>query len=99
MFFNFKSKASELRKQILNDYTWIKRVIKSSCSKEHLESCKNLTDNWSNTTSNKIRDYKCNFYKTSEITKTIETYVRAKKEINLLLAEKSIQIREDLITA
>jgi hypothetical protein len=93
MIYIFKNKASDLRKQILNDYIWIKKVIKSSCSKEHLESCRNLTENWSSTAYNKIGEYKCIFYKTSEITKTIETYMRAKKELIILLAEKSIHIK------
>ena len=92
-----KNKACDVRKQILSDYGWIKKVIRSSESRDHIESCKKLVENWSGVTSNKIRDYKCSFYKTSEITKTIETYIRAKKEINILLAEKSAQLRGVLI--
>ena len=97
IFFQSEDKASKARKDILEEYTWIKKVILSSESKEHLNSCRNLINNWASTTSNKIRECKCTFYKTSEITKTIETYARAKKELNLLMAEKGVEIRGELI--
>ena len=98
MFFSSNNNASKTRKDILEEYTWIKKVISSSESSDHLNSCRNLINNWSVTTSNKIRECKCTFYKTSEITKTIETYTRAKKELNLLMANKKVEIRGELIT-
>lgn len=97
-FFSSENKASKTRKDILEEYIWIKRVIASSKSREHLNSCRNIISNWSISTSNKIRECKCTFYKTQDITKTIETYTRAKKELNLLMAEKKAEIRGELIT-
>lgn len=84
------TKIEDTRKKIISDYLWIKRVIESSETRGHLKSCKNIIEKWSDITSSSIRDYRCPFFRTRGVGKTIETYVRAKKELNTLLAHKSV---------
>ena len=83
-------KIEDIRKKIISDYIWIKKVIDSSETQEHLNSCKMLIETWAGISSNSIRDYKCPFFKTKEIRKTIETYTRAKKDLNISVANKRV---------
>ncbi len=80
----------DTRKKIISDYLWIKRVIETSETTGHLKACRTLTESWSEITASSIRDYRCPFFRTSGVRKTIETYVRAKKELNVLIAHKSV---------
>lgn len=94
VFTKSERRASATRKEMLDEYSWIKRVIDSSKSREHLIACRNLIENWAKSTSNKIRECRCTFYRTTEITKTIDSYVRAKKELNILMAQMKVDIKE-----
>jgi len=82
----------DIRKKTLTDYLWIKKVIESSETPEHIKCCKKLVDNWSHSTTSIIRDYKCAFYKTSEIKKTIEVYRRSRRELIQQIADKSVSL-------
>ena len=84
------TKIEDTRKKIISDYLWIKRVIESSETQGHLESCKTIIERWSDISSASIRDYRCLFFRTHGVCKTIETYARAKKELNTLLAHRSV---------
>lgn len=82
----------DIRKRTLTDYLWIKKVIESSETPEHIKCCKKLVDNWSHSTTSIIRDYRCAFYKTSEIKKTIELYRRSRRELIQQIADKSVSL-------
>jgi hypothetical protein len=82
----------DIRKKTITDYLWIKKVIESSETPEHIKCCKKLVDNWSHSTTSIIRDYKCAFYKTSEIKKTIEVYRRSRRELVQQIADKSVSL-------
>ncbi len=82
----------DIRKKALTDYLWIKKVIESSETPEHIKCCKKLVDNWANSTASVIRDYKCAFYKTSEIKKTIEVYRRSRRDLIQQIADKSVSL-------
>lgn len=82
----------DIRKKTITDYLWIKKVIESSETPEHIKCCKKLVDNWTNTTTSIIRDYKCAFYKTSEIKKTIEVYRRSRRDLIQQIADKSVSL-------
>jgi len=80
----------EIRKKAVSEYLWIKRVIESSETPDHIKCCKRLVENWTNSTTARIRDYKCAFYRTSEIKKTIEAYRRSRRELIQQIADKSV---------
>ena len=83
-------KIEDIRKKIISDYIWIKKVIDSAETQDHLNSCKMLIETWAGISANSIRDYKCPFFKTKEIRKTIEAYTRAKKDLNIFVANKRV---------
>ena len=83
-------KIEEIRRKVISDYIWIKKVIDSAETADHLNSCRMLIETWSGISSNSIRDYKCPFFKTKEITKTIEAYTRARRDLNVTIANKSV---------
>jgi hypothetical protein len=82
----------EIRRKILVDYIWIKRVIESSVTPNHIKCCKRIIENWSNTTLSIIREYKCAFYKNKDFKKTVEVYRRSYRELSKEVAEKSVNI-------
>jgi hypothetical protein len=66
-----------IRRKILTDYTWIKRVIESSKTTDHLDTCKRIIENWSICTLKDVGECRCAFYKTKDFKKTIEAYRRS----------------------
>lgn len=87
--------TEDSRRKMVNSYAWVKRVIESSETQDHLAVCRNLVENWSLSASGNIRDYKCPFYKTKGIRKTIESYIRAKRDLNIAIADKSVSLSSD----
>jgi len=90
--------AEEIRKKILIDYIWIKKVIESSETPDHIKCSKRLIENWSNITSSAIREYRCAFYKTKDFKKTVELYRRSHRELFKEVADKSVNILYPLST-
>jgi hypothetical protein len=84
--------ADEIRKKILIDYIWIKKVIESCETQDHIKCAKRLVENWSNATSLAIREYRCAFYKTKDFKKTVEVYRRSHRGLFKDVAEKSVNI-------
>jgi hypothetical protein len=82
----------EIRRKIIVDYLWIKRVIESSETSDHIKCCKKIIENWSNSTLSIIREYKCAFYKNKDFKKTVEIYRRSYRELFKEVAEKSVNI-------
>lgn len=82
----------EIRKKAISDYLWIKKIVESAETPDHIKCCRKLVDNWVNSTTSRIRDYRCPFYKTSEVKKTIETYRRSRKELIQQIADKSVSL-------
>lgn len=82
----------EIRRKILVDYIWIKKVVESSETTDHIKCCKRIVENWANTTSSIIREYKCAFYKNKDFKKTVEVYRRSYRELFKEIAEKSVNI-------
>lgn len=82
----------EIRKRAISDYLWIKKVVESAETPDHIKCCRRLVENWTNSTTSRIRDYKCPFYRTSEVKKTIETYRRSRRELIQQIADKSVTL-------
>lgn len=82
----------EIRKKAISDYLWIKKVIESAQTADHIKCCKRLVENWTNSTTSRIRDYRCPFYKTSEVKKTIDAYRRSRRELVQQIADKSVTL-------
>jgi hypothetical protein len=84
--------SEKIRRKIFAEYIWIKRVIESAETPDHIKCCKKIIENWSNATSFKINGYKCAFYKTKDFKKTIESYRRSHSDLSKDVAEKSVFI-------
>jgi len=88
--------TEEIRKKILIDYIWIKKVIESCETPDHIKCAKRLIENWSNVTSLAIREYRCAFYKTKDFKKTVEVYRRSHRSLFKEVADKSVNILHPL---
>jgi hypothetical protein len=84
--------TKDIRRKILTDYGWIKRVIESSETTEHLDSCKRIIENWSICTLKDLRECKCAFYKTKDFKKTIEAYRRSLSKLISGVADKRVNM-------
>ena len=84
--------TASIRRKILTDYGWIKRVIGSSETQDHLDCCKRIIENWSICTLKDIRECKCAFYKTKDFKKTAEFYRRSLSNLLRDLADKRVNI-------
>jgi len=88
--------TKDIRRKILTDYGWIKRVIESSETTEHLDSCKRIIENWSICTLKDLRECKCAFYKTKDFKKTIEAYRRSLSKLISGVADKRVNMLHSL---
>jgi hypothetical protein len=84
--------TEDIRRKILSDYIWIKKIIDSSETPSHIACCKRIIENWSNGTMSIIREYRCAFYKNNDFKKTVEIYRRSHRELFQKVAEKSVNI-------
>ena len=84
--------TEDIRRKILSDYIWIKKIIDSSETPSHIACCKRIIENWSNGTMSIIREYRCAFYKNKDFKKTVEIYRRSHRELFQKVAEKSVNI-------
>jgi len=85
-------KTEDIRRKILTDYTWIKRVIESSKTTDHLDSCKRIIETWSICTLRDIRECKCAFYKTKDFKKTAGFYRRSLSNLIRDVADKRVNM-------
>ena len=81
-----------IRRKILTDYTWIKRVIESSKTTDHLDTCKRIIENWSICTLRDVGECRCAFYKTKDFKKTIEAYRRSLDALNRGVADRRVDM-------
>ena len=88
--------TADIRRKILTDYTWIKRVIESSKTTDHLDSCKRIIETWSICTLRDVRECKCAFYKTKDFKKTAEFYRRSLSNLIRDVADKRVNILHSL---
>jgi hypothetical protein len=84
--------TEDIRKKVLTDYSWIKRVIESSETKDHLDSCRRIVENWSNFTLINVKECRCAFYKTKDFKKTVEAYRRSLSDLIRGIAEKRVNL-------
>lgn len=88
--------TKDIRRKILTDYGWIKRVIESSETADHLDSCKRIIENWSICTLKDLRECKCAFYKTKDFKKTTEAYRRSLSKLISGVADKRVNMLHSL---
>lgn len=85
-------KTEDIRRKILTDYTWIKKVIESSETQGHLDSCRKIIENWSVCTLMDVRECKCAFYRTKDFKKTVEAYRRSLNDLIKEVAVKRVNM-------
>jgi hypothetical protein len=84
--------TEDIRRKILTDYSWIKRVIESSETQDHLDSCRRIVETWSSSTLIDVKECRCAFYKTKDFKKTVESYRRSLSDLIRSIAEKRVNL-------
>ena len=84
--------TEDMRRKILTDHSWIKRVIESSETQDHLNSCRRIVENWSSFTILDVKECRCPFYKTKDFKKTAEAYRRSLSDLIRDIAEKRVNL-------
>jgi hypothetical protein len=84
--------TEDIRRKILTDYSWIKRVIESSETQDHLDSCRRIVETWSSFTLIDVKECRCAFYKTKDFKKTVESYRRSLSDLIRNIAEKRVNL-------
>ena len=88
------TEVEKIKKDILDQRCYLKRVIKSVKTTEHLEAAQRLADNWKSLTFKRIDSFKPFFFRSSSGWRSsLELYYRVEKDIDSLLASKKAILR------
>jgi len=88
------TEIEKIKQDILDQRCYLKRIIKSVKSQDHLEAAQRMVDNWRKMTYSRIDSFKPFFFRSSSGWRSsLELYYRVEKDLEGLLASKKTIVR------